>query len=67
MDPLKQGHLQQVAEEHAQAAVEDLCWGRLHSLSGHPVPVLCHRCPLRPSVDVLFCLLIYLLISERNT
>lgn len=36
---LKQGHLQQVAQDHVQMALEDLQWWRLQNLSGQPVQV----------------------------
>ena len=35
-------HLQQAAQEHVQVGLEYLQRGRLHSLPGHPVPVLRH-------------------------
>ena len=38
----KQGHLQQAVEDLVQAGLEYLQRRRLHSLSGQPVPVLCH-------------------------
>ena len=37
---LKQGHLGPVVQEHVQMAFEYLQGGRLHNLSGQPVPVL---------------------------
>ena len=39
---LKQGHLQQAAQDLVQAGFEYLQRGRLHSPSGQPVPVLHH-------------------------
>jgi len=39
---LKQGHLQQTAQDLVQAGFEYLQRRRLHSPSGQPVPVLCH-------------------------
>ena len=39
---LKQGHPEEVVQDHVQVAFEDLQEGRLHHLSGQPVPVLCH-------------------------
>jgi len=39
---LKQGHLQQAAQDRVQASLEYLQRGRLHSLPGQPVPVLRH-------------------------
>ena len=39
---LKQGHLQQAAQELVQAGLEYLQRRRLHHLPGQPVPVLCH-------------------------
>ena len=38
----KQGHLQQAAQDRGQVGLEYLQKRRLHNLSGHPVPVLCH-------------------------
>jgi len=38
----KQGHLQQAAQDLAQAALEYLQRRRLHNLPGQTVPVLCH-------------------------
>jgi len=38
----KQGHLQQAAQDLVQADFEYLRRRRIHSLSGQPVPVLCH-------------------------
>jgi len=44
--PSKQGRLEAVAQDHVQVALEYLQkrrqGGRLHSLSGQPVPVLGH-------------------------
>jgi len=39
---LKQGHLQQAAQEYVQAGLEYLQRSRLHNLPGQPVPVLRH-------------------------
>lgn len=39
---LKRGHPKQVAQDHVKSALEDLQRGRLHSLSGQPVPGLHH-------------------------
>jgi len=39
---LKQGHLQQAAQDLAQAGLECLQRRRIHNLPGQPVPVLCH-------------------------
>jgi len=39
---LKQGHLQQAAQDHVQAGLEYLQRRRLHNLPGQPVPGLCH-------------------------
>ena len=39
---LKQGHLQQAAQDLVQAGPECLQRRRLHNLPGQPVPVLCH-------------------------
>lgn len=39
---LKNGHLEQVAQDHVQAAFEDLRGRRLHSLSLQSMPVLSH-------------------------
>lgn len=39
---LKQGHLDQVAQDHVQAAFEHLQAWRLHNLPGQAVPVLSH-------------------------
>jgi len=39
---LKQGHLQQAAEDHVQAGLEYLQSRRLHNLPGQPVPGLRH-------------------------
>ena len=39
---LKQGHLEMVAQDHAQMAFEYLQGWRLHNLTGQPVPVLSH-------------------------
>jgi len=39
---LKQGHLQQAAQELVQAGLEYLQRRRLHNLPGQPVPVLHH-------------------------
>jgi len=39
---LKQGHLQQAAQDLVQAGLEYLQRKRLHSLPGQPVPVLGH-------------------------
>jgi len=39
---LKQGHLQQAAQELVQAGLQYLQRRRLHNLRGQPVPVLCH-------------------------
>ena len=39
---LKQGHLQQAAEDLVQTGLEYLQRRRLHSLPGQPLPVLCH-------------------------
>jgi len=39
---LKQGHLQQPAQDHVQMGLEYLQRRRLHSLPGQPVPVLRH-------------------------
>ena len=39
---LKQGHLQQAAEDLVQAGLEYLQRRRLHHLPGQPVPVLRH-------------------------
>jgi len=38
----KQGHLQQVAQDHAQAGFEYLQRRRIHNPSGQPVPVIHH-------------------------
>jgi len=38
----KQGHLQQAAQDLVQAGLEYLQRGRIHNLSGQPVPVLHH-------------------------
>jgi len=40
--PLKQGHLQQAAQDLVQPGLEYLQRRRLHSLYGQPVPVLRH-------------------------
>jgi len=40
--PLKQGHLQQAAQDLVQGGLEYLQRRRLHSLPGQPVPVLRH-------------------------
>ena len=39
---LKQGHLQQAAQDLVQVGLEYLQRMRIHNLSGHPVPVLRH-------------------------
>ena len=39
---LKQGHLQQTAQDLVQAGLEYLQRRRLHNLPGQPVPGLCH-------------------------
>jgi len=39
---LKQGHLQQAAQDPVQVGLEYLHRRRLHNLPGHPVPVLRH-------------------------
>jgi len=39
---LKQGHLEQVAQDHVQMAFEYLQAGRIHNLPGQPLPVLGH-------------------------
>jgi len=39
---LKQGHLQQAAQDLVQEGLEYLQRRRLHNLPGQPVPVLCH-------------------------
>ena len=39
---LRQGHLEPVAQDRVQVAFEYLQGGRLHNLSGQPVPVLSH-------------------------
>jgi len=39
---LKQGHLQQAAQDFVQASLEYLQRWRIHSLPGQPVPGLCH-------------------------
>ena len=39
---LKQGQLQQVAQDYVQSGFEYLQGWRLHSLSGQPVPVFDH-------------------------
>lgn len=39
---LKQGHLEQAAQDHVQTSFGDLCGWRLHSLFGKPIPVLCN-------------------------
>ena len=39
---LKQGHLEQAAQDVVQADLEYLQRRRLYNLSGQPVPVLCH-------------------------
>jgi len=39
---LKQGHLQQAAQDFVQADLEYLQRRRIHTLSGQPVPVLRH-------------------------
>jgi len=39
---LKQGHLQQAAQDHTQVGLEYLQRRRLHKPSGQPAPVLCH-------------------------
>jgi len=38
----KQGHLEQAAQDFVQVGLEYLQRRRIHSLSGQPVPVLCH-------------------------
>ena len=50
---LKQGHLQQAAQDLVQASLEYLQRRRLHNLPGQPVPVLCHpqREEVLPHVD----------------
>lgn len=39
---LKQANLEQVAQDHIQPGLEYLQRRRLHNLSGHPGPALCH-------------------------
>ena len=39
---LKQGHLQQDAQDHVQVGFENLHRRRIHNTSGQPVPVLRH-------------------------
>ena len=39
---LKQGQLQQVAQDHVQSGFEYLQGWRLHNLSGQPIPVSGH-------------------------
>jgi len=39
---LKQGHLEQTAQDFIQVDFECLQKRRIHNLSGQPVPVLCH-------------------------
>ena len=53
---LKQGQLEQVAQDHVQLGFEYLHWWRLRSLSGQPMPVFYH--PHRKkvfSVQMEFC------------
>ena len=57
---LKQGHLQQAAQDLVQAGLEYLQRRRLHNLPGQPVPVLCH--PQRE--EVLLCVQMELLILQ---
>lgn len=38
----KQAYLELVAQDHVKAASEDLQEGKLHNLSGQPVPLLIH-------------------------
>lgn len=39
---LKQGHLGQVAQDHAEVTFTNLQRERLHNFSGQPVPEFCH-------------------------
>lgn len=42
MPLLKQGHLEQITQDHVQTAFEGLCGRRLHDLFGQPGRVLNH-------------------------
>ena len=48
----KQGHLQQVAQDHVQAGLEYLQRRRMHNVLGQPVPVLRHPESEEPQISV---------------
>jgi len=60
---LKQGHLEQAAQNYLQMAFEYLQGGRLHSLSRQSVPVLNHR---ELETQVLFCKVVLQLGSPED-
>jgi len=61
----KQGHLQQAAQDHAQAGLEYLQRRRLHNLPGQPFPVLRHpqREEVLPHVQTEIPMLKFVLVA----
>ena len=65
---LKQGHLQQAAQDLVQVGLEYLQRRRLHSLPGQPVPVLRHtqREEVLPRVQTELLLLQFVSVALKK-